>query len=216
MGRKRRVKKVKPGDGRSLRPFRPWQVLYRSLFYLDVDASVGRADQFAVDVDFLDLGSRVFLYRDGKQEALAELPAAFPVPGGVIEVATSTYGLRRMHLVDPEGTARVLRPHPHSAEGWRAHLARRHPRGSRAVSAASVVVLLASLLLLVPQMLEWVTHLPEVAEVVGTVDSPVVLPAWVNSALVVAGVLAAVERALNLRNHWLLDADTGWLGALVD
>ena len=216
MGRKRREKKTKPGDGSPLRPFRPWQALYRSLFYLDADTTAGRVDQFAVDVDYFDWDSRVFLYRDGKQEALAGLPAAFPVPGGVIEVATSTYGLRRMHLVDSEGTARVLRPHPHSAEGWRARLARRHPRTSKAVSAASVAVLLASLLLLVPQMLEWVTHLPEVAEVVGTVDSPVALPAWVNSALVVAGVLAAVERALNLRNHWLLDADTGWLGTLID
>ena len=29
-------------------------------------------------------------------------------------------------------------------------------------------------------------------------------------SVTVAGVLAAVERALTLRNHWLIDAETTW------
>jgi hypothetical protein len=36
------------------------------------------------------------------------------------------------------------------------------------------------------------------------------LPAWANTTVTVAGVLAATERALTLRNHWLIDLDTTW------
>ena len=31
------------------------------------------------------------------------------------------------------------------------------------------------------------------------------LPGWVNITLTVAALLASIERALRLRNHWLLD-----------
>ena len=44
----------------------------------------------------------------------------------------------------------------------------------------------------------------------GTFTSPIQLPAWLNTALLVAGIIAAFERALTLRNHWLIDADTTW------
>jgi len=35
------------------------------------------------------------LYRDGVNTASSKLPAPLPVPGGVIEVEASSYGLRR-------------------------------------------------------------------------------------------------------------------------
>lgn len=37
------------------------------------------------------------------------------------------------------------------------------------------------------------------------------LPSWLNTTLTVAGVLASLERALTLRNHWLPDVDTFWI-----
>jgi len=72
-------------------------------------------------------------------------------------------------------------------------------------------VLLVGLVLLVPQLLELVTRIDAVAERVGVFTSPVSLPPWLNTTLTVAGVLASLERALTLRNHWLLDVDTLWI-----
>lgn len=237
--RDRQLKKIKPGDGRDLPPYRVWHALWRSQFVLDLDAptangtagtadttgTAGTADtagtvgtgarateQYAVDVDFFDWDNKAALYRDGRQAATATMPAAFPVPGGVIEVAASMFGLKRIHLVADDGTSRQLRPHPRSAEAWRARLAHRHPGISRAIAGTAVVVLLAALVLGLPQVVEQVSQIPPVAERLGTFESPIALPAWVNTTLVVGGILAAVERALTLRNHWLIDADTWWMG----
>jgi hypothetical protein len=150
------------------------------------------------------------LYRDGVQVARANLPAVFPVPDGAIEVATGTYGLTRMHLVPAQGPARTLRPHPRTMEGRRARFGHRFPVLSRLLGVVAVLVLLISLVVTVPQVLEQVTMLEPVAERVGTFTSPISLPAWANISLLVAGALAAFERALTLRNHWLIDADTTW------
>ena len=68
------------------------------------------------------------------------------------------------------------------------------------------------LVLFVPQLLELVTQWDFVAERVGTFTSPISLPTWLNTTLFVAGIAASLERALTLRNHWLIDVDTWWLG----
>lgn len=39
-----------------------------------------------------------------------------------------------------------------------------------------------------------------------------VLPGWLNTIVALAGVAASLERAFTLRNHWLIDLDTWWLG----
>lgn len=240
--RKRRVRKVVPGDGSALRPYRIWQVLSRTLFRIELVDGEGARSVYSVDVHFLadeiseesdgfgssggtgssdvfgsadGLGSSdgpppVALFRDGIQTHRADAPAAFPVPGGVIEVATSMYGLTRMHYVSEDGTERPLLPHPHSGEGLRARFGQRFPGVSKAVGVAAVLVLLVGLVVAVPQVAEFVTSIDLVADRVGTFTSPIRLPAWANTALLVAGVVAATERALTLRHHWLIDADTTW------
>lgn len=152
------------------------------------------------------------LYTDGVQTARSELPAAFPVPGGVVEVATSTVGLSRMHFVPDDGEAQVLQPDRRSAEGLRARFGRRFPRWHRAIGGIAILILLAGLVFAGPQLLELVSQLDWVAERFGTFTSPFALPAWANTGLLILGILAALERALTLRSHWLIDAETWWLG----
>lgn len=140
--RKRRLGKVKPGNGKPLKPYRWWQLLGRSLFYLRRDTASGTSHVYAVDVDYFSWEDGARLYANGVQTARSELPAAFAVPGGVIEVATSTTGLSRMHFVPDEGDAHVLQPDPLSAEGLRARFGRRFPRWHSAVGWIAIVILL--------------------------------------------------------------------------
>jgi hypothetical protein len=219
MGRRHEAKRPRDGDGSALKGYLTGQQLTRSLFLTGRDDPDGR-HVYAVDVHYFadelsDLGKGAAppaaLYRDGEQVLRSDLPATFPVPGGEIQVATSLFGLTRMHLVTDDGE-RMLRPHRDSAEGLRARFGRRFPTASRVLGVAAVVVLLLALAAAVPQALEWVTRIDLVGDAVGTFVSPLQLPAWANTALAVSGVLAALERALSLRHHWLIDLDTWWLG----
>lgn len=193
-----------PGDGRALAPYRPWSILTRTRFHLQ--------GGYSVDVDYFDMESKVDLYRDGRLVARAESPAEFPVDGGRIEVATSMYGLKRMHFVGSDGTERVLVPEPMSAEGRRARLAARSPALSRAIGIAAVVILLVALPVGLMQVAEFVTHTDVAGRFVAPFTSPVSLPGWMNTAMMVLGVAAAMERALTLRSHWLVDVETNWFG----
>ena len=150
------------------------------------------------------------LYRDGVQLYRSKLPATFPVPGGVIEVAASGYGASRMHFVGPDGVEQVLAPHRRTAEGLRARFGRRFPALSKAIGAAAVLILLVGLITGIPQGLEMITSLEPIAERFGTFTSPIRMPVWANVSLLIAGIVAATERALTLRNHWLIDIDTTW------
>jgi hypothetical protein len=221
--RSRRLRRAKPGDGSALKDLRWWQLLTRTQFFLDPAEEEGRTAHYAVDVRYLASeleggkiaeGSRhapVALYQDGRQLHIANPPVAFAVPGGVIEVATSMYGLTRMHHVpDGDRAGRTLRPHQRSLEGLRARFGRRHPGAGAAIGVVAILVLMVGLVLMVPQAAELVTTLDVVAERVGTFTSPIQLPGWANTTLIIAGALAATERALTLRNHWLIDADTTW------
>ncbi|NLF04339.1 MAG: hypothetical protein GX593_04980 [Actinomycetales bacterium] len=210
--KERAIRKVKPGDGRPLKPFRWWQGLYRSLYFLELADDDATPHLYAVDVPFFDLDGKVELYRDGAQLARSTDPATFPVLGGQIQVKTSTYGLARMHFVSDDGEERVLRPHASSAEGLRARFGARYPRTSAAIGALAVAILIVGLVLGLPQILEWASELPVIADNLGTFTSPITLPAWANTTLLVSGIVAAIERALTLRNHWLIDADTWFLG----
>lgn len=220
--RAHQLRRAKPGDGSALKDLHWWQLLTRTQFFLDPAEDRGRTAHYAVDVRFLAAeleggkiaeGARhapVALYRDGEQLHIATPPVAFAVPGGSIEVATSMYGLTRLHHVHDDGTAHALRPHPRSLEGLRARFGRRHPRVSATIGLLAILVLLTGLVLTVPQLAEQLTSLDAVAERVGTFTSPIQLPTWANTSLLIAGALAATERALTLRNHWLIDADTTW------
>ncbi|MFE7507981.1 hypothetical protein [Promicromonospora sp. NPDC057488] len=207
--RRRADKRVRPGDGSPLPRFRWWQLLLRSLFHLELTTADGRRETWSVDIRHGgDDNGTVWakLYLDGRLQATSKLPARFPVPGGVIEVVTSGFGLRRCHYVADDGTERQLAPDAASAEGRRARLQNAHPVVGRSIGLVSVVVLVVGLVLGVPQIVEEVSQFPPLAERIGTTfTSPVSLPAWLNLSILVATLLASTERALRLRYNWLLD-----------
>lgn len=200
-------RRVRPGDGRPLAPFRWWQTLSRSLFLLTLPASATSPTRYAIDVRTLgdreDGEIRARLYRDGALQAVSRLPARFPVPGGHIEVAARASGLRRCHFVSSSGQERALTPHPRSGEGLRARLDRTHPRVSRAIGVASAVIVTIGACLTVPQVIEAVSRIPLIADSLGTFVSPLHLPPAMNAAITVAVVIASGERALRLRSSWL-------------
>ncbi|MGW4393794.1 hypothetical protein ACWEHA_00775 [Amycolatopsis nivea] len=209
--RRRAAKRAKPGTGREMKPFRWWQPFSRSLYSLALARDDGRQAVYVVDVPHRrrfwsdDGKGTADLYLDGLHQAESKLPAAFPVPGGTIEVAESRFGLKRCHYVTARGDEYPLIPDPASAEGRRARLAREHPALSRAISATSVVLLVISVLLLIPQLIEVAFKLPPVAARFGTFVSPVSLPAWLNSLIGIGAGLAGIERALRLRHNRFLD-----------
>src|SRR5690554_7615077 len=117
--------KTKPGDGHPLPPYRWWQAFSRSLLHLRISTAGGAPETWSVDIRHGgDSEGEVWalLYRDGVNYSRSKLPAAFPVPDGVIEVAASIFGLKRCHYVGHDGAERQLVPDPVSAEGRRASL----------------------------------------------------------------------------------------------
>jgi len=206
--RRRAARRVKPGDGHPLQRFRWWQPLSRALFHLSLTGDDGEQETWSVDVRLWgDSNGEVFaqLYRNGAHHARSKVPAEFPVTGGTVQVATSSYGLRRCHYVTDAGHERQLVPDPASAEGRRARLECDRPGLSRAIGALTWTVLVVALVLGIPQIVEQITQIPPVAENLGTFTSPVHLPGWLNIGLGVATLVASTERALRLRYHWLLD-----------
>lgn len=207
--RKRQKNKVKPGDGRPLKDYRWWHIFTRSLFYIRIVDEDGSSDVYLVDVNYFAEDEFADLYRNGKHIARTILPGVFSVPGGEIEVDTTLYGLKRMHYVT-EHEERMLSPHPLSLEGLRLQFDKKFPRASKTVAVTAVIVLLTSIVLGLPQLLEFITGIPFIEEKIGQFDSPITLPEWLNTILFVAGIFAAFERAITLRNHWLIDMDTSW------
>jgi len=204
---------ITPGSGRALPRYRPWQLLSRSLFHLHIPGDDGARETWSVDVRHdgdPDGEVRARLYRDGVHHASSPLPAAFPVPGGTIEVEISSFGLKRCHYVTDDGHERQLEPDHASAEGQRARLERTAPALSRAIGIASVSILVVALVLGVPQLLEEIMAIPLVAQHLGSFSSPFRLEPWANTSLVVASIAASVERALRLRYNRILD------GGIID
>ena len=203
---RRQDRRVKPGDGRPLPPYRWWQALTRSLFSIDLVAPDGRVSTYAVDIRQLGDGDdgavRARLYVDGTLHLVSRVPARLPVPGGVIEVAVGSFGIKRCHLV-ADGTQTQLVPHPRSAEGRRARLDRDHPSASRVVGVLATVAVLVGLAVTVPEIIEPISQAPPIAENLGTFDSPFDPPLWLAISLGAGAVLGSVERALRLRSSWL-------------
>ncbi|MFX4294130.1 hypothetical protein [Streptomyces bohaiensis] len=209
--RSRALRRVGPGDGRPLRRYRWWQPLSRALFHLPLIEDDGRRVTYSVDVPHWqrlttdDGEGGAQLYRDGRRHATSPLPAVFPVPGGVVEVVPTAFGLRRCHLVADDGSEHGLIPDPRSAEGRRARLARERPGLSRLLAVVSVLLLVVPAALAVPQLLDVLTQLPPVEERLGSYRSPVALSWWLNGLLGVCASVASAERATRLRWHVLLD-----------
>lgn len=206
----RRMNKVKQGDGHSLKRYRFWELFSRSLFFIEIDENDGSTNVYAVDVNYFSEKSTAELYRNGKHIATSKLPAAFPVGQGIIEVATTTYGLKRMHYVLDSGNEQMLSPYARSMEGLRMRFDARFPEASKIIQKAAVIILLLSLILGIPQLAALISEIPYIQERFGTFESPIVLPNWANLALIIAGAAAAIERAITLRYHWLIDMETSW------
>ncbi|WP_150253464.1 hypothetical protein [Nocardiopsis deserti] len=208
------AKRIRSGNDRPLKRFRWWQPLSRALFHLPLTDGGGRRVVYSVDIPYWqrvmteDGKGKAHLYLDGGHHLESTLPAAFPVPGGVIEVESTAFGLKRCHYVTAEGDVRQLVPDARSAEGRRARLDREHPALSRLVRAVSLVLLIVPIVLVVPQIIEGVSHVPPIAERFGTLTSPVDLPLWLNVALGLCASTSSVERATRLRWNALLDGSS--------
>jgi hypothetical protein len=172
--RRWQLSKVKPGDGSRRQKYHFWQLFFRSLFDLELQDQTG-SHLYEVDVRHMANSttrtSPTSLYRDGIQIHRANLPVTFPLPGGVIEVATSQYGVKRMHLVRDDGAEHVLRPHPRSQEGLRARFGERLLRTSTVIGAVAVAVLLAVMAVGVLTGLEALTRIEIIAQHTGAFTS---------------------------------------------
>lgn len=196
-----------PVRGSPLPAFRPSLSLQRTRFAIDLHA----ASTATVDVDHLS--GRASLYRDDQHVQTSDMPVRFPLGSDRIEVAASRYGMQRIHLIRADGSQRRLDPAPGTPEHWRAQLSRRHPRIGRALAVSAVIVLTINLILLAPQLLELVTHLPLWADRFAPFASPINFPAGANMALTLTAGLAGIERALTFRHHRLLDVETDGIEA---
>lgn len=134
-----------------------------------------------MNVNYFDWDEKADFYLNEVHHAQADLPAKFLIEGGTIEVAASTYGLKRMHFVDGTGQVRVLKPDPVSAEGLRARLAQRAPVLSRWIGILAVVILLTLLPFGLLQLVEVVTHTEFAQQYVDPFTSPIRLPDWVTT-----------------------------------
>lgn len=208
------AKRIKSGNGRPLKHFRWWQPLSRALFYLPLTDGDGRHVVYAVDVPYWqqvmteDGKGKAHLYLDGRHHSESTLPAVFPVPGGAVEVESTAFGLKRCHYVTAEGAVHQLIPDERSAEGRRARLDREHPALSRWIGVLSLIVLIVPIILVVPQIIDGVSHVPPIAQRFGTFTSPVDLPLWLNIALGLCASTSSVERATRLRWNALLDGSS--------
>jgi hypothetical protein len=209
---RRLTRRAKPGDGRPLKPFRWWQMVRRSVLSITLPVH-GEPVEHTVEVqhggDATSGVVRARLYLDGRLRLESTLPARFPVAGGHIEVRRSGAGLRRCRFVGDDGTVRGLVPDPRSAEGRRLRFARDHPVASGIVGAASVLMLLAGVGLNLLQIAGPLSRIPPIAAAFGTFESPLHLPPWLTLALGLGAAAGAVERAMRLRHHWLLDSGAG-------
>lgn len=191
-----------PPQGSPLPAFRPSPLMHRTRFAIELD------DASTVTVDIDHASGRASLFRNDLHVHTSDMPARFRVSGGSIDVVAGKYGMQRIHLVRPDGSETRLEPSPGTPEHWRARLAQRHPRVGRALAVAAAIVLAIDLILLAPQFLEQVTHLPAWTDHFASFTSPVDLPAELNIALAITAALAGVERALTFRHHRLLDIET--------
>lgn len=196
-----------PVRGSPLPAFRPSLSLQRTRFAIDLR----NASTATVDVDHLS--GRASLYRDDRHVQTSDMPVRFPLGSDSIKVAASRYGMKRIHLIRADGSQRRLDPAPGTPEHWRAQLAHRHPGVGRGLAAGAAIVLTINLILLAPQLLELVTHLPLWADRFASFASPIDLPAGVNMALTLTAGLAGIERALTFRHHRLLDVETDGIEA---
>lgn len=208
---RRLTRRARPADGRPLTPFRWWQLFRRSVLSISLEHA-GTPVVHTIEVRHGGDSNgvvRAGLYLDGILHLESRLPARFPVAGGHIEVRKSPGGMRRCHFVAHDGTTRALVPDPRSAEGRRMRFARHHPVASTLIGAISIAMLLIGVGLGALQAAGPVSEIPPIAATLGTFESPVRLPVWLNLCLGLGASAAAIDRALRMQHHWLLDSGAG-------
>lgn len=202
--RNRRLKKVKKGDGHPLKKYKLWHMFTRSLFHIEIKTNEKERLNYAVNCSYFVEEPRADLYREGRHIAYSKLPAVFPVENGFIEAASGSYGIKRMHYVTEEETEYRLYPDKRSLRGLRLSLDNQFPLTSRLIGVISILMLLTTFVLGLPQLIEPISQVPWIAENIGVFVSPFEYSAMENFWIVVLGVIAGVERSLLLRNKWLL------------
>lgn len=187
--------KVESGDGRPLEPVRGWEKLWRSSFGADIDGA-----RYDIDLNFFDFDEKVRLFVGGRLSETRGAPAKFPIRDGSVSVAFGMYGVRRAQIERASGDVIRMEPNSGTLEHWRRETDRRYPVASGIVSMLSWLVLVLGLLVGVTELLDLAgPHL-------GLEDgSPVTVPEPFNGVIGGLGIVAALDRALMLRHHWLLD-----------
>lgn len=110
-----------PEPGAPLSPFRRSFSLQRTRFAIEL------SDGSTATIDVDHMWGRASLYRNDRHVETSDMPVRFPLGSDGIEVAASSYGMQRIHLIGADGSERRLDPVPGTPEHWRAQLARRRP-----------------------------------------------------------------------------------------
>ena len=160
-----------------------------------------------VDADYFDLDERIRLYRNGSLVDTVRRKASFPIDDGVrIEAAVSKVGMKYVRLRrDGHRGTTPLEPMTGTAEAWRARFGHRHPRASRMIGISATGILIAVLVLELPQLVNLAGLL---APRIGLPDFsiPMIsLNGWQNAVAIALGGLAGLERGLSMKHHPLLD-----------
>ncbi|TSB47772.1 hypothetical protein [Alkalicoccobacillus porphyridii] len=203
-----KIKKVKEGDGHRLK--KPWllNMFTRSLFHVEITNKDDKKILYTIVCKYFVEEPRADLYKDGIHIAYSKLPAAFPVEDGFIEMENGGYGINRIHYETEKEGIYSIYPDKRSIRGGRLWIHKRFPKISSFIAVSAIVILLTSIVIGLPQLVETLSDIPWVAENIGTFESPIVMPSMINYAMIGAGMLAGVERTLMLRSHWLIDMET--------
>lgn len=164
-------------------------------------------NHYVVDSFYLDFDERIRLYQNGHHVDSARRKARFTIgPSAQIEAAVSKLGMKYVRFRDTHtGQTRPLAPMPGTGEGWRARIGQRHPAASRLVGALATAVLIAVLLLELPQLINLAGMLAPHVGLPGFEIPMIALNAWQNLLVIVIGGAAALERGLSMKYHPLLD-----------
>ncbi|WP_239741098.1 TetR/AcrR family transcriptional regulator [Mammaliicoccus sp. M-M45] len=202
---RRLLNKVKEGDGHNLKPYRLWNIFTHSLFHITIINEKNGEVNYALKSKYFVGEPRVDLYNNGKHVAYSKLPAAFKLENGILEVRSGGSGINRIKYISNQEENFSVKPDKKSIRGMRLELHKHFPKVSGFISLVSILVIFVSFILSMPQILESLTQIPWIAENIGIFESPIHFSVAMNISIGIAVAIAASERAMMLRNHWLID-----------
>lgn len=190
-----RETKKSSGSPKILAPFKKWRWIWRGRFEIAY-----ASHQYVLDVNYVDFDEKLHVYKDGFLLESKKSPARIEVGNKTfIEAELSTYGMKYVRLRTPELKTIPLQPSTGTAEAWRARLNTERPKLSKAIGIFSWTVLVIAALTQIPELLSLIASLTDA-------NLPnFALPGWLNVTLTIAGVIAALDRALQLKYHSMID-----------